>query len=359
MWQNTIGKQIRRGNLNLLFCNLILAFFAIAWLSLSFRSLSNQFLGPQAIDTAALQKIIRPQKSFRYYYQIKNAILSPPIFLDLYISSDKATQKEIKRDVISFYQLMPLNHALLVVKSSSELPTQVPILRGALVPLPAKIRAQIVEADSQTKLSQLVLPTMFDTERFQGTGPFWALLLILPLLGLAFWNIKKGLARRDDYAQHPLWASLRDYGRPQEVADMIESELADKGSVITRGPVIITKNWMLKRNAWGMQVQNLENLIWTYPFLEKTYFYFVSLPKSHTASLLFKDKSLIVIPSSQKDCAAILATTAGRAPWALAGYSEELAKKWRKAPEAVIAEVDNNKHSLKQQIGKKQPGSGI
>jgi hypothetical protein len=355
MWNNVIGEQIRRGNNNLLVSNLVLALMIVGWFAFSFRAFYNQFAGPQTIDAQTLARITEPQKQSRYYFKIDRARLSKAVYQDLYVQYERGSHKVISRDVQAVYQLMILPGALLVVKSSNDLPTPSAV-SGALVPLPADVKAMmlsLVAGRPGDKLAQLLTPTMLDTQRFQGGGGSWTLAFMLPPFVLALWNLKTVMARREDFLEHPISRQLKKYGDPRELAGLIEHEVRDSAHTVSIGGLTITKNWILSRHTWGMEVRKLDDLVWAHRHELTTTVYFVPVNKTQSMYMYFNDRSKFMVSPALTDCDQILATLLERAPAAIYGFSVERAKMWSKAPAVMIAEVETNRAKLKEQAKSK------
>jgi hypothetical protein len=354
MWNNVIGDQIRRTNRNLLVLNLVVLLMVMGWLGLSFRSLYNQFMGPVPIDAQGLMKIDKPQKLMRYYFKIDQAALSPPIYRDLWITYDKTTNKETGREVRASYQLMVMKGGVLLVRNGSDLPEgKIAGLSGALVPIPPDMREKLSTIAGGV-LSRLLLPTMFDASRFKDDGGFWPLICITPPLLIALWNIKRFMARREDFLLHPICTQLKKYGDPRELGGVIEQEVRDGTSVFNLGGLTITKNWMLSRHPWGMEVRKLDDLVWTHRLETTQRVDFVPVGKTQQVLFYFSDKGKFSVMPSRADCDKILAVLAERAPAAIYGFNAEVSWQWQKSPDAVIAQVKQNKEKLKEQAKAKK-----
>jgi hypothetical protein len=190
---------------------------------------------------------------------------------------------------------------------------------------------------------------MLDTERFQGGGGSWALAFMVPPLFLAVWNIKKSMARRDDFLEHPICKQLKKHGDPRELAGMIEHEVRDSTTAVQIGGLTITKNWLISRYPLGLEVRRLDELVWAHRHELTTSVYFVPVSKSQSMYIYFNDRSKFMVSPSMKDCDRILQVLAERAPWAIYGFSAEKSRTWNKTPDVVIAQVEKNKSKLKEE----------
>jgi hypothetical protein len=330
----------------------------VGWFILSFRSIYNQFAGPQVIDGKTLTAITEPQKQFRYYFQVDKAHMSPLLYQDLYVRYNKTTHQEISREVQADYHLMIVPGALLLVKSSAELADPCTVA-GALVPIPADVKTNFLNVLRKNsngtieKIEKFMKPTMLDTTRFQSGGGAWALLFMVPPFFLSLWNIKAYMARRDDFMAHPICKQLKKYGDPRELAGVIEQEVRDSINSAQFGGLTITKNWILSRHVWGMEVRKLDDLVWAYRHQQTTTVYFVPVSRTQSMYMIFSDKGKVTAGLTMVDCERILKALIARAPGAIYGYSDELSRRWNKSPAAVIAEVDANKAKFKAEAKSK------
>ena len=349
MWNNVIGEQIRRANRNLLVCNAVVLLLVIGWFSLSFRALYNQFEGPETIEVSDLVKITAPQKRMRYWFKIKRAKITEVIYSRYWVSRDRNTNEEKSRTLQAVYQMLLGRGALIPVSASNPIPEgEVQDLTGALVPMQADVLKQM-QSFGGGVLAQVPMPVMLDTGRFQGGEGYWPLLFMLPPLGISLWNLKKGMARKEDYLLHPIAQQLKKYGDPRELGGLIEQEARDATSVFNLGGLTITRNWILSRHPWGLEVRKLDDLVWSHRLQTNHSVNFIPTGKTQSVLFYFNDKSKFSVSPDLKGCDKILAVLSSRTQGAYVGYSDQLAAIWNKKPQDIIDQVAKNKVEIKEQ----------
>lgn len=344
MWQenSTIAKEIGRTNRNLLVVNVGLLAIVLFSFVCGFRLLFNEVAGPIELDAKSLLAMKEPHKDFRYNFKVTGGkITRDPIFEEDYVRYDR-NNEEKSREVEALYYLMFVPSAdtgfkALVVASGAPIKTKT--VQGALVLIPNKLKSQLVANLPPGMMSSIMLPTMLDTQRFNG-GSFWACGIYLPLLLLAGWNIMKVKQRKENIAEHPIAKQLVPYGNPRDVAASIEDEIRQSLVLRTKSNLVVTPHWLILPTVWSAIVVRTDDIVWMYRKETHHSINFIPSGKSHAVVFNFADKRYVEgALDSEQQVNEVLTTVAQQAPWIILGYSDQLLAHWNKNKDKVIAEV--------------------
>jgi len=341
MWDNTIGQQIQRSNRNLFVVNFILLALSLFCFYLSSRYLINLFSGPQKIEESEILSLQDPSKLFRYNVTVTGKTITPVLYTQTHLSFDK-DDKVVSETTEGIYQALCFKERALLVSVNQS--TKSTTLSGALIPMPTDISSSLVprlEHDYPPVKGRL-LPMMLDTTKFNAFGGS-GLLFMLPMLGLALWNLRKVFMRREDYQLHPIAKRLSKYGMAREVAAAIEQEIRLAGNKLWIGTAMLTDSWLLSRLPFDLKIGRLEDAVWIYKKETTQSVNFIPVGKSHALMFNFADKNNIEVSGSGKEMDELLVAVAKKVPWAYFGYSAEVLALWNQNSEAMITAVKKGK----------------
>jgi hypothetical protein len=217
MWENVIGFHVRRCNRNLLLVNAGILAAILVWAHLSERYLYNCFAGPFPATQETLAKIVDPMAVRRYFVSLDRL---QPLQTGLqYIETDS-------RKVTATYFAVPADSRLLLIKSPDS--TASSRYQGGLVAVPNDVQAYFQGTLLDPKHLQFdgaFLPYILDANSFRSDA-YWALLFVLPLGGLAAFNLYKAIVRFRVLESSPIVRSLRRFNQPlSAIAMTIDQDL--------------------------------------------------------------------------------------------------------------------------------------
>lgn len=343
MWQenNTLAEHMRRTNRNLIVANSILLAIVLVMFAGGFRLLFNELAGPIEIDAKTLVSKTDPHKEFRYYYKVKGAqVTMDPIFQQDWVTYDRDGQvKSSTVEMLYYLMFVPSadkGYRSLVVASREPL-TKTEYVTGALVPIPAKVKPHLEQSVPAGMMQSIMLPTMLDTSRFSG-GSYWVIAILLPAFLIAVWNFLKVKRRSENLEEHPIAKQLKQYGNPRDIAVAIENEIRS-APLFRSSNVIITPNWVLVNGMWSTTVAKLEDLIWFYRKETQHSVNFIPTGKSQSSVFCFVGTHAEIAGSSLDTTNDLLTVVAQHAPWAYAGYSDEVHRLWKSSKDLMIRNV--------------------
>ncbi len=178
-------------------------------------------------------------------------------------------------------------------------------------------------------LKGLILPVMLNAAAAFDVFGYVFLALITPILLLCGYNIFRALLGKGRPPLHPVMRVLRRYGEPEEIVDGIDAEVADEAT-LRIGKALITRSWLLRPTLFRVLACPMDDIVWAYH---------VRVAGDHVASLALRDGWMMGIPL-RREVPQLLAAIYECAPWIEKGFSQELAKKWRKRRSEFIADVE-------------------
>lgn len=351
MWDNFIGRQVRRANRNLLLTNLALLGVLFAVTLLGGRYLVNFLLGPYPANDSVLAKLKANEEPFEYYVAVKGQSFPEAFSQEISQKVDKRTRQVKSESHVADFALVVVGRRLLIVKvPGKHNPTQGEFT-GALVPIPGKIQADLTSEAKKANadFEEMVYPYMLDTTGFRGPG-YVGLIIGLPLYALAWWNIIKAFRRMGRYERHPIVQWLNHYGTPSEVAQQIEAQIKDERNVVRGSGVTMTSTWFFWSTAYGLHTNHVFDLIWIYKKVTKHSYNFIPTGTTTAAAIHTRfGRELEIKAGSWTE--PLLQQVVERAPWVIVGYSDDLAAIWSKETLSMIAEVDQRREQILGQYG--------
>lgn len=324
MWENIIGRHIRRTsrNLALTACG---ALCVVAILTVPYmRYWRNFFAGPLDATPEMLVKVEEPDSLERYYVRLSGVAAIDSGLQDVEQETDESTGAVKSQTVNATYFIVRLGNRLLLVKSPMATAQEQYI--GALVNIPENTRynfAKELEKDNRN-FSDVFLPFMLDASDFTTWG-YGALATDALLIAAAVFLLLKSARRRSDPAASPIAKSLARYGdRPEVVAAEIDADVTQSGFQPDQGSLTISKSWILVPETFDLKIIHLNDLLWIYEKVTTRRLYgVIPTSKSHSAILRDRYRSEISCAAGHEGVTKILSEIDLRAPWVVVGYSTE------------------------------------
>ena len=330
MWDRFIGDQIRRANRNLLITNLVILVVAATLMLSQHRTISGYLRGGEKTEPAALASTP----------PIENTVVA----LDsdnVMATGYQMVKHESGKDTVEYeYLAMKAGDRLLIVKS--EPGQHGPHFEGALAPLPHDISSALMKEIKSERTRQALMPVMLDTIEYKSDG---RLLLIfgVPSILLAAWNLKKWMQRAADPETSPIVTQLQHRGGMM-ACQQIDSEVAQSSGKL--GKAILTKSWVIAPHTFGASIMHLDDVVWVYKKVTQHRVNFIPTGKTYAAILCASTGRMVQIDDKQEKIDQLLVTIAGKAPWAIAGFSPDVQKLWDKNRDALLQAVNQRRSEV-------------
>jgi hypothetical protein len=356
MWENIIGRHIRRTSRNL-FLTACGAICVVALLAFPYaRYWRNVFAGPLDASPEMLLGVQEPDSLDRYYVRLSGVKATDLGLQDVNQEVDKSTGEVTSETVEATYFIIPMSGRILLVKSPT--PTAQAEYTGALVNIPEGTRNRIakeMQKDNQN-FSDVFLPFMLDANDFTSWG-YGALAASALLIIGAVFLMMKAARRASDPASSPIVKSLARYGdRPEGTAAEIDADVAQSGFkpptyaswLPGKGSLTISNSWILKPELFDLKIINLKDLFWVYEKVTTHRMYFV-VPISKRSSAILRDRygSVVECAAGHSRVLEILSEIDLRAPWVVVGYTKEREQLYKTQLSEFAKVVDDRRAGMK------------
>lgn len=247
------------------------------------------------------------------------------------------TYEGIIKNVSAGYYALGVGNRVLIVKSSKTPSTTV---SGELTGMPYDVKTDLFPPGTDPADEAAFYPLLLDTNyRESGyAGLFWALMaeLVFGFFGFRAWQ------RLTGRVEHRAVVRARAWGDLGVTSAEVERELQMAVKARLSG-WILTQNYAVRNQRFAFDLFRLDNLVWLYKKTVKRRMYgIIPAGTTYSAELHFSD-GLAEVVGNQKKVDELLALAGERTPWAVKGYTDELAKFWKSSQPAFVAEVMKRK----------------
>ncbi|MBI2679323.1 MAG: hypothetical protein HYX28_11130 [Candidatus Koribacter versatilis] len=335
MWENFIGREIRRCNRNLLTINVIVLVIVGAVVAFNWGYLTNWFRGTAAIDPLQIAKLQSADDLARNFVKFDVPEVLESGFQEVEEKDGKVVA--VKAD----YQITWVGGRALVLKTKPNSTNT--HLEGALVKVPNDVMAAL-KRDVPAERQGVLLPFMLDTVDYRDDG-WWILGLCVPMVALALWNLNKWSRRMNDPASHPIVKTLGGEPAVVQYGPQLDMEMTGGGEKV--GAATLTPSFLVVPNAFHTNIARLEDAAWVYKKITKHSVNFIPTGKTYEAVVWTRTGTMISVNGKEAQVEQLLATVATRAPWVVGGFSAELDNAWKKDRAGFLAAVDQRRGAAK------------
>lgn len=348
MLEGIVTQTIRRSNRNVLAFSILGILAIIGLLLLNMRYFYNFILGPFPVTPEVLTGYEDAGQPREYWLTVSgDAVFDTGI---QYVSVENG-----RETVENSYLALVQDDRLLLVKVPGMAVEQTRFT-GWLEPLTDEENQEIIqslEADDPA-LTGIFLPFLLETGNFR-LGGIIGIVLALGGLALCGVGLVKGIRRSSDPSEHPIAKRLALVGPVDFVSSRIEAEMASNH--LTLGKTHLTANWLIFAPGSDLQAARFEDIAWFYKHVTTSRMYGIPISKIYVVRVFNRYGTQISITAGNKESKAdeLLQAIYERAPWAVAGFSPELQKAWKKDRPAFLAEVERRKREATGSLQNAQP----
>jgi hypothetical protein len=299
------------------------------------RYARNFLLGPYVLAPADLDAIREVSQAPRYFARVSGSkALETGV---QQITVHKRNGVETSRNISAAYYALVVGDKLLVCKSRSGARTT---FEGTLAPMSAELTQHLLNVPELRANRAHLYPFYLDDESFRipgyvaiAVGLVFVVLLLVK--GLPAWR------HFQDPASHPVVARVNGWGDPVGVAVAAERESRQPRFKGGSGWAV-TDQFLVRSSFFAFDLLRLADLLWAYKKVTKHSVNFIPTGKTYEAVLVCYGGAA-TMQIKEKTVDAILAFAAERAPWALFGFSNELATLFNKKTQEFCAAVEQRK----------------
>lgn len=334
MSTNLVQAAVNRSNRNMLLLSSVVALAVFAVVAFQWRYLINFVAGPTTIAPKDVAALNDANDLTRYWV----SLTGEDVFdtgVQYVTENDNGTER-----VDANYMALLVDDRLLVVKTADTTPVM--SYSGALVDLPADEQREIVDDFDREypEYEGAFLPMMLDTSSFRTDGYIWYTVAGVALAACG-WGLVTALRRFSDPLKHPFFKRLAAYGQPQAVASEIENEMLAPTASINK--VSVTNTWLVSRHR-GFHAARLQDIVWVYRHVTKTKYYgVITVRTDHAVHVWDRFGQKIEVQLKEKQANELIELVVQHAPWAIAGYTDELQQVWSKQRADLIVAVDERR----------------
>ena len=317
-------KQVKRYNLRLLIATLILICFTASAAGSFPKYWHNLKNGPFTIDANKLKAIGDADAENEYYIKVKG---------------------EEVYDIIKEegYLLLDMKEGLLIIKGAGEENSLE--FAGELKNLSGADREQIYNALQQKvdleKIKPAIYPVMVEAGDIKSSGTYKYLIFAL-LLIIILRNLVEFMRRNSNPALHPICKFLSKFGETDVMVRTVDSEVERAGGLPKKSSVIVTESWLIAKRLFKLEFIALSDIVWIYQKVTSHSYNFIPTGKTYELIVYTQDKEKHEIKAkNSKSGGEILENVNIHAPWAFAGYSENIEQLWKKNSSEFIKRVQD------------------
>jgi hypothetical protein len=211
-------------------------------------------------------------------------------------------------------------------------------------------------AAQRPDMARMVLPFTLNAANYRSDG-YIMLIIGLPLMALAGWNLWKAMRRVSEIQTSPVWKHLAVYGNAEQLSQQIEAEL-QPAMIRKYGKLQLTPQWMVRRKLFTTWVSPVGDMVWIYKKVTKHSVNFIPTGKTYSVVLVGRHRQRTEEQMKEKAVNELLGDLGARVPWALFGFTKDLEKAWQKDPAGVIAAVDSRYQQIKSQPASSAAAAG-
>lgn len=338
-----VQKSLRRATRTLFIfsaLSLVLAVVAIVLTTLPY--FLGKFTGPTVMTD---KEIVSAQVNFvqpLYFREVTGEEMFDTGYEEYTYDSD--TGRRVSTDAY-FGALYIGSNRFLLVRTPDAIDESRTTYVGSLREIPGDVQREVVdelirELGGNAQEFQFV-PVMLDTSDneimwYVGTA------IVLAMLLFGLWGVFQVIQRTRDPHNHPAVKKLGRYGDVAMVMGEIESEM-NMAEAVGSKRLHITRNWIISTHAGNFQATRLSDLVWLHKHSVRSRY-----GTQHFARFYDRHGNIMGVQGRRsEDADQMLQAVYDRAPWAIAGYNNELNKAWNKEREQMIAAVDQRKAQLR------------
>lgn len=337
MNEGIVEKTVQRSNLLLLVLAVLGVIGVLVIAALNARYLYNFVKGPFPISQSEVLQLSAPQDRLQYFVTVNGEDV-----LDTGYQYVTTLENGTER-VDQYYLAMRLGERWMLIRSTNgELVNQ---YTGALITMPADEQTEIISnLESEIPaLKGVFLPVLLDVNDFRKDG-YWGVGLGAVVLVISIILAILALKRSNDPLSHPIMKALAVYGDPNMVSAQLNNEMSLGSQKI--GPATLTSSWIILSKWSELKAVRIQDVVWIYKNVVQHRtngiptgkFYYAVINDMHGKTLSIQAKQAVVDE--------ILQALVSRTPWAVKGFSSELAALWRKNREGFINEVNRRKTNV-------------
>lgn len=301
------------------------------------RYVRNFVSGPFELGAADLQTIADVDEAPRYFARVRGTKVIDTGLRQYTVRTSAGV--ETSRSESGAYYALVVGDKFLIVKTGDADVTPT-VAEGQLAAFPSSLDEQLFDSKEMRELRPRFYSFYLNNESFRLPG----YVVIGLALVFGFFFLRLALPAWKHYrnpASHPLMKRVETWGEPLGVAVEVERDFHEPALKGGNGWVLGNK-YLVRSTLFTFNVLRFTDLLWAYKKVTKHSINFIPTGKTYEAILACYGGSA-VIKVREKRLDEMLAFAAQRAPWAVFGYTAELATLFSKKPSEFAAAVEQRR----------------
>ncbi len=336
-----ISTMVRRAYLRRVIVWATLLAGAVAAIVPQQRFISNFVNGPFTLGADDLAQIKDVNTTPKYFVRVAGSRVIDTGVNRVIVKEENGV--ESRETTSARYYAIAMGDRLLLAESSEGPSTS---MEGALRPIPPELAATLFTSADMQALHPRFYPFQIRDESFRvdGYGEIVLAVIFVFLLlrkGIPAWRIM------NDPSSHPAVRRAASWGDATGVAVAAEREHGSPR--FTGRGWRVGDNYLIWSPFFSFDILRFADLLWAYKRVTKQKVNFVPVGKTYAALLACYSGTAVVSGSEQKT-EELLAFAAERAPWAISGYSEDLANAFKNNTDDFCSTVEQRREQLRSGI---------
>lgn len=298
------------------------------------RYFDNFVNGPFTLGAAELDTIDDVETTPRYFARVTGSRVIDTGLREYSVSSRNGV--ETGRSESGGYYALVIGEKFLIFKSRENATS---VAEGRLAPWPSALEREMFDSKEMKELRPRFYSFYVENGSFRVYG-YWTIVGAIVFAALLAWKGRPAWRHWRDPSAHPLVARMAPWGDPLGVAVLAEREF--DAPRFRAGGWRLGDTYLMRSTTFAFDVLRTRDLLWAYKKVTKHSYNFIPTGKSYEAILTCYGGSAVV-KAKEKVVDAILTFAHQRAPWAVIGYSDELAGLFNKKQSEFVAAVEQRR----------------
>jgi hypothetical protein len=304
------------------------------------RYIANFLRGPYPLAKVDLDSIRDVEHTPRYFARVAADRVIDTGIRQYTIHTQNGI--ETSREESGAYNAFAIGNRFLVVRTAGE---DAQVAEGKLVPWPEDLESQLFDSKEMRSLRSSFYPFYLDSEPFRQPG-YLVIGIGVLFLVLFLWQALPAWRAWRDPERHPMAKRIAQWGDPTSVALGVEQEFGHPLLRAKHGWRLGNK-YLMRSTFFSFNVLRFQDVLWGYKKVTKHSVNFIPTGKTYEAIVACYGGTA-TIPGKEKQVHELLTFVQQRAPWAMYGYSDELASLFNKRRQDFARSVEQRRHDWAQ-----------
>jgi hypothetical protein len=300
------------------------------------RYFDNFLNGPFTLGAADLDAIDDVETTPRYFARVTGSRVIDTGLREYAVR--RSAGVETGRSESGGYYALVVGEKFLIFKSRGDATSSVAV--GRLRPWPSELESEMFDSKEMKELRPRFYSFYVQNGAFRVTG-YWLIIGAIVFVALLVWKGRPAWRHWRDPSAHPLVARMASWGDPLSVA-VLAAEREFQNPRFKAGGWSLSDTYLVRSTTFAFDLLRTHDLLWAYKKITKHSVNFIPTGKSYEAILSCYGGSAVV-KAKEKVIDAILTFAHQRAPWAVIGYSDELAGLFNKQQAEFVAAVEQRR----------------